>query len=222
MNFDPVSGRHGGIISLKTTHASSEDVGRLLDVVVVALMLLSSIYPFSILYSKKFKKATRSGLSIYSLKVMLLSNKCSLRVAHQDTDCVMGSGVSAYSNLFINHASCFPYLSCLPFFLYHIYMLTVAGMEVKLGAHVYYIVSMTTSTTNSLRHFSLKLLLHSSNSLTVARMDVKLGAHVYYIVSMTTTTTNSLRHFSLKLLPHFSNLLTSTHGGETWCITSFP
>ncbi|CAI8046257.1 hypothetical protein GBAR_LOCUS25564 [Geodia barretti] len=28
-------------------------------------------------------------------------------------------------------------------------------MEVKLGAHVYYIVSMTTTTTNSLRHFSL-------------------------------------------------------------------
>ena len=46
------------------------------------------------------------------------------------------------------------------------------------------------------RHFSLKILLHSSNLLTVARMEVKLGVHVYYIVSMTTTTPNSLRHFS--------------------------
>ena len=53
-------------------------------------------------------------------------------------------------------------------------LLTVAHMEVKLGAHVYYIVSMTTTTTNSLGHFSLKLLLHSSNLLTVARMEVKL------------------------------------------------
>ena len=34
-------------------------------------------------------------------------------------------------------------------------LLTVAHMEVKLGAHVYYIVSMTTTTTNSLRQFSL-------------------------------------------------------------------
>ncbi|CAI8041208.1 hypothetical protein GBAR_LOCUS22917, partial [Geodia barretti] len=71
-------------------------------------------------------------------------------------------------------------------------LLTVARMEVKLGAHVYYIVSMTTTTTNSLRHFSLKLLLHSSNSLTVPRMEMKLGTHVCNIVSMTTTTTNSL------------------------------
>ena len=36
-------------------------------------------------------------------------------------------------------------------------LLTVARMEVKLGAHVYYIVFKTTTTTNSLRHFSLKL-----------------------------------------------------------------
>ena len=39
---------------------------------------------------------------------------------------------------------------------------------------MYYIGSMTTTTTNSLGHFSLKLLLHSSNSLTIARMEVKL------------------------------------------------
>ena len=42
VNFDPVSGRHGGNILLKTTHASSEVVGRHLDVAVGALMLLSS------------------------------------------------------------------------------------------------------------------------------------------------------------------------------------
>ena len=60
---------------------------------------------------------------------------------------------------------------------------------------------MTTTTQSSLRHFTLNLLLHSSNSLTVPRMEIKLGAHVYYIVSMTITPTNSLRrHFSLKLL----------------------
>ena len=34
----------------------------------------------------------------------------------------IGIGVSASSNLFINHASCIPSLSCLPFFLYHPYM----------------------------------------------------------------------------------------------------
>ena len=52
-------------------------------------------------------------------------------------------------------------------------MLTVARMEVKLGVHVYYV--FMTTTTNSLRHFSLKLLLHSSNSLIAARIEVKLG-----------------------------------------------
>ena len=67
-------------------------------------------------------------------------------------------------------------------FLHSSNLLTVAGMEVELGAHMYYIVSITTTTTNSLRHFSLKILLRSSNSLTVARMEVKHGTHVYYIV----------------------------------------
>ena len=60
-------------------------------------------------------------------------------------------------------------------------------MEVKLGAHVYYIVSMTTTTTNSLRHFSLKLLLHFSNFPMVARIEVKLGMYTYYIISMMIT-----------------------------------
>ena len=53
-------------------------------------------------------------------------------------------------------------------------LLTVARMEVKLGVHVY---SMTTTTSNSLKHFCLKVLLHSSNFLTVACMEVKLGRH---------------------------------------------
>ena len=65
------------------------------------------------------------------------------------------------------------------FFIHSSNSLTVERMEVKLGAHVYYIVSMTTTITNSLRHFSLKLLLHSSNLLTVARVEVKLGVHVF-------------------------------------------
>ena len=39
----------------------------------------------------------------------------------QYRDCVIGLGMSAYSNLFINHASCIHSLSCLPFFLYHHY-----------------------------------------------------------------------------------------------------
>ena len=84
-------------------------------------------------------------------------------------------------------------------------------MEMKLGTHVCDIVSMTTTTTNSVRHFSLKLLLHSSNSLTVLRMEMKLGTHVCNIVSITITTTNSLRHFSLKLLLRSSNFLTASY-----------
>ena len=95
-------------------------------------------------------------------------------------------------------------------------LLTVAPMEVKLGAHVYYIVSMMTTTTNSLRHFSLKLHLHSSNSLIVARM--KLDAHVYCIVSVTTTATNSLRHLSSLFFKITSSLLklanVTMHGDE--------
>ena len=104
-------------------------------------------------------------------------------------------------------------------------LLIVAHMEVKLGAHVYYIVSMTTTTTTSLRHFSLKLLLHSSNLLTVARMEVKLGAHVYYIVSMATTTTNSLRQFSLKNTSSLLKLAKVAHMEMKLVhmrITSFP
>ena len=64
-------------------------------------------------------------------------------------------------------------------------------MEMKLGTHACNIISMATS----LRKFSLKFLLHFSNSLMVACMEMKLGTHLemnlgqnaYYIVSMTTT-----------------------------------
>ena len=55
-------------------------------------------------------------------------------------------------------------------------------MEMKLGTHVHYIISMTTtcfSMTTSFRHFS-------SNLLTVALMEVKLGHNAYDIISMTT------------------------------------
>ena len=65
-----------------------------------------------------------------------------------------------------------------------------ARNEIKLVLHgdetwcVYYIVSMITTTTNSLRHFSLKLLLQSSNSLMAAHMEMKRSMH---IISLTTT-----------------------------------
>ena len=88
--------------------------------------------------------------------------------------------------------------------------LTVAREEVKLGVHVYYIVSMTT-TTNSLRLFSLKFLLHSSNSLKVPRTEMKLGTHAFNIISMTTTLFEQQQiasgNFLQILLLHFSNSL---------------
>ena len=45
-------------------------------------------------------------------------------------------------------------------------------MEVKLGTHMYSIVSMTTTNKNPYTLF-LELLLHSSNLLMVARMELK-------------------------------------------------
>ena len=89
--------------------------------------------------------------------------------------------------------------------------LTVAREEVKLGVHVYYIVSMTTTTTNSLGHFSLKFLLHSSNSLKVPRTEMKLGKHAFNIISMTTTLFEQQQIASGNILQilllHFSNSL---------------
>ena len=92
-------------------------------------------------------------------------------------------------------------------------MVTHIGM--KLSTHTYYVTPMTHKwfpwqqpTTNSLRQFSLKSLLHFSNLPTMVLMEMKLCAHMYFIVSMTTVNKNSLRDFPLKLLLHFSNLQT--------------
>ena len=94
----------------------------------------------------------------------------------------------------------------------------------KLSTHTYYVTLMTLNwfpwkplTTNSLRQFSLKSLLHFSNLPTMVHMEMKLCSHVYFIVSMTTVnkkwpqalfpiTTSSL----LKLANH------AMHGSETW------
>ena len=96
--------------------------------------------------------------------------------------------------------------------------LTVARMEVKLGAHVYYIVSMTT-TTNSLRH---KILLHSTNFPMLACIEMKLSMYAYYIiisfpsrlhVSMTTAIL-----FEKASGKHSSNLLTvACMEVKLWC-----
>ena len=69
----------------------------------------------------------------------------------------------------------------------------------KLGTHVYAMVSMTTApTNNNLRY--IVIFLHSSNLLTVARMEVKLGVYVYLIVSMTTKYKNEWRQVNKKIL----------------------
>ena len=93
----------------------------------------------------------------------------------------------------------------------------------KLSTHTDYITSMTLNwfpwqppTTDSLRQFSFKSLLHFSNLPTIVHMEMRLCAHVYSIFSMTTVnkkcpqalfpiTTSSL----LKLAHH------TMHGGET-------
>ena len=61
-------------------------------------------------------------------------------------DCVMGSWVSACSNLFNNHAWCIPSLSCLPFFLYHPFMplfFLFAGFLIYLYKRSFAFVSYT-------------------------------------------------------------------------------
>ena len=101
-------------------------------------------------------------------------------------------------------------------------MVTHIGM--KLSTNTYYITPITLKwfpwqppTTNSLRQFSLKSLLHFSNLPTMVQMEMKLCVHAYFIVSMTTVnkkcpqalfpiTTSSL----LKLANH------AMHGAETW------
>ena len=101
-------------------------------------------------------------------------------------------------------------------------MVTHIGM--KLSTLTYYVTPMTHKwfpwqppTTNSLRQFPLKSLLHFSSFPTKVHMEMKVHAHVYFIVSMTTVnkkfpqalfpiTTSSL----LKLVNH------AMHGAETW------
>ena len=98
-------------------------------------------------------------------------------------------------------------------------------MRMCICTHTYYIIPMTFNwfpwqppTTDSLRQFPLKSLLHFSKLPTIVHMDMmKLCAHMYLIVSMTTVnkkcpqalfpiTTSSL----LKLANH------TMHGAETW------
>ena len=72
-------------------------------------------------------------------------------------------------------------------------------------------------TTNSLRQFSLKSLLHFSNLPTMVHMEMKLCAPMYFIVFMTTV--SSKRPQALFPITT-SSLLKLTHhtmrGGETW------
>ena len=108
--------------------------------------------------------------------------------------------------------------------VYHYNRLMVTHIGMKLSTHTYYVTPMTHKwfplqqpTTNSLRQFSLKSLLHFSNLPTMVHMEMKLCAHTYFIVSMTTVnkkcpqalfpiTTSSL----LKLANY------AMHGAETW------
>ena len=109
---------------------------------------------------------------------------------------------------------------------YHYNRLMVIHIGMKLSTHTYYVTPMTCKwfpwqqpTTNSLRQFSLKSLLHFLNLPTIVHMQMKLCD---LIVSMTTVnekfphalfriTTSSL----LKLTNH------AMHGAETWYACAF-
>ena len=72
-------------------------------------------------------------------------------------------------------------------------------------------------TTNSLKQFSLKSLLHISYLPTMVHMEMKLCAHMYFIVSMTTVNKKCPRAIFpitdsslLKLANH------AMHRAETW------
>ena len=96
--------------------------------------------------------------------------------------------------------------------VYHYNRLMVKHIRIKLSTHTYYITPMTLNlfpwqppTTDSLRQFSLKSLLHFSNLPTIVHMEMKLCAHVHFIASMTTVN----KKCPQALLPlHFSNLQT--------------
>ena len=141
-----------------------------------------------------FEKASTNSLRHVSLKSLLRSSNSPM-VARIEVGMYTYVLYHSHDNYMFPWRTHFVWKSLREFslkpLLHSSNLVIVARMEVKLGAHVYCIVSMTTTTKNSLGHFSLKLLLHSSNSLTVPCMEMKLGAHVYYMVSMTITTTNS-------------------------------
>ena len=83
--------------------------------------------------------------------------------------------------------------------------LKVACMEMKLGTHVYYIISMTPT-----------CFYDDSNLLTVPRMEMKLGTNAYDIISITTTyylNNNKYPKAFTSSLLKLSN--GSTHGDET-------
>ena len=105
----------------------------------------------------------------------------------------------------------------------------VAHIGMKLSTHTYYITPMTPNlfpwqppTTDRLRQFSLKSLLHFSNLPTMVHMEMKLCAHVYFIVSMTTVNKKgpqALFPITTSLLLKLANH--AMHGGETWCACVF-
>ena len=68
---------------------------------------------------------------------------------------------------------------------------TMVHMEMKLRAHMYFVVSMTTVDKKCPR----ALLLHFLNLHTIQCMELKLGTHVYLSVSMTTIDKNCFGHF---------------------------
>ena len=99
--------------------------------------------------------------------------------------------------------------------VHHYNRLRVAHIEMKLSTHTYYITPMTLKwfpwqppTTNSLRQFSLKSLLHFSNLPTMVHMEMKLCAHTYFIVSMTTVNKKCPQALFPITTSHFSNLQT--------------
>ena len=100
----------------------------------------------------------------------------------------------------------------------------VTHIGIKLSTHTYYVTPMTQKwfpwqqpTTNSLRQFSLKSLLHFSNFPTMVHMEMKLCAHMYFIVSMTIV--NKKCPQALFLITTSSLLKLANHamrGAETW------
>ena len=94
----------------------------------------------------------------------------------------------------------------------------------KFNTHTYYVTPMTHKwfpwqppTTDSLRQFSLKSVLHFSNLPTMVHMEIKLWSHIYLIFS--TTTIN--RKFPRALFPITTSSLLklanhAMHGAKTW------